>query len=104
MLFADRCQVKLDGRIVCITGKLQNLGKTLANLLIFYNINFLGANTGIGKPTAMDLSARGAKVLILCRNVEKAEAAAKEIKDKTGGEIVIYKCDLGEIDFTIVTR
>ncbi len=39
-----------------------------------------GANTGIGKETARDLSGRGARVLMLCRNLEKAEAAVQDIR------------------------
>ena len=39
-----------------------------------------GANTGIGKITAADLAGRGAKVVILCRDVNKAESAAADIR------------------------
>lgn len=53
-----------------------------------------GANTGIGKVTALDLSKRGAKVVMLCRNVDKAEEAAEEIRKATEGEVVVHKLDL----------
>jgi len=56
-----------------------------------------GANTGIGKVTAMDLSKRGAKVVMLCRNVEKAEEAAEEIRKATEGEVVVHKLDLASL-------
>jgi len=56
-----------------------------------------GANTGIGKHTALDLSRRGAKVVILCRNVERGEAAAEEIRKETEGEVVVHRCDLASL-------
>jgi len=57
-----------------------------------------GCNTGIGKITAHELSKRGAKVVMLCRNVEKAEAAAEEIRKDTGSVVVVMKCDLSSLE------
>jgi len=70
-----RSKARLDGKIVVITG----------------------ANTGIGKCTAMDLSKRGAKIVMLCRNLEKAEEAADEIRKATEGEVVVHKLDLASL-------
>ncbi|XP_077416210.1 retinol dehydrogenase 12 isoform X2 [Vanacampus margaritifer] len=39
-----------------------------------------GANTGIGKETAMDLAIRGARVVMACRDVDKGEGAAASIR------------------------
>lgn len=61
-----------------------------------------GANTGIGKEVAQDLALRGAKVLILCRNTDKANKVAAEItkmiaEAKGQGQVVVYQLDLSSL-------
>ena len=56
-----------------------------------------GANTGIGFETALDLSSRGAKVILLCRSLERGEAAATTIRAATGGEVEVEKLDLASL-------
>jgi len=68
-------KAKLDGKTVVITG----------------------ANTGIGKTTALDMSRRGAKVVMLCRDMERAEMAAADIRDDTKGEVIVHKLDLADL-------
>mmetsp|Transcript_34664 Transcript_34664/g.35354 ORF Transcript_34664/g.35354 Transcript_34664/m.35354 type:complete len:359 (-) Transcript_34664:82-1158(-) len=43
-----------------------------------------GANTGLGKESAVKLSSLGADVIILCKSKEKAENAIKEINERSG--------------------
>lgn len=50
-----------------------------------------GANTGIGKETALDLAQRGAKIYLACRDTAKGEAARLEIIEKTGNKMVFVK-------------
>ncbi|NXR83704.1 RDH12 dehydrogenase, partial [Pycnonotus jocosus] len=75
-----RCKstARLDGKVVIITG----------------------ANTGIGKATARDLAQRGkcsARVIIACRDIAKAEAAASEIRAETGNQqVIVKKLDLAD--------
>lgn len=45
-----------------------------------------GANSGIGKVTALELARMGAAVVMVCRNKEKGERAAAEIADLTGNK------------------
>lgn len=58
-----------------------------------------GANCGLGKATAYDLADRGARVILACRDRERAEAAAEDIKRGTGNEDVsVVILDLSDLD------
>ncbi|CAL4135078.1 unnamed protein product, partial [Meganyctiphanes norvegica] len=61
------------------------------------NIIITGCNTGIGKETALDLSARGAKIIMACRDTKKAEKVAAFISKETGGEIDVIQMDLSSL-------
>jgi NAD(P)-dependent dehydrogenase (short-subunit alcohol dehydrogenase family) len=58
-----------------------------------------GANTGIGKQTAVGLADMGARVVLACRNRAKADAAASEVKTRTGNDDVhVVDLDLADLD------
>jgi NAD(P)-dependent dehydrogenase (short-subunit alcohol dehydrogenase family) len=58
-----------------------------------------GANTGIGKETARKIASLGAHLIMVCRNLEKGEAARQEIIQKTNNQNVdLLICDLSSLN------
>ena len=54
-----------------------------------------GANSGIGKETALGLAKMGASLVLICRDGEKGEAAKEEIAKATGNaSIELFLADL----------
>ena len=71
-----RCDTLLKGKTVIVTG----------------------ANTGIGKATALEVARRYGRVIMACRDLKKGEAAKKEISSITpNGELVVRKLDLASL-------
>jgi len=57
-----------------------------------------GANSGMGKETALALAQMKATVVMVCRNKRKGEAARREISKKAGNESVdLLLCDLSSL-------
>ena len=74
----------------------ENSDVGLSNLLSYFS----GANTGIGKETVLDLVKRGARVILLCRNEEKAKKAIQDIKSlHKDAKLSIIQLDLGMISY-----
>ena len=72
-----RSKAMLDGKTVIITG----------------------ANTGIGKETAIDLAKRNARVILACRSQEKGKKAEVDVRRESGNSNVHFqKLDLASLD------
>jgi retinol dehydrogenase-12 len=57
-----------------------------------------GANTGIGRATALALAGRGARLFLACRSEEKAGAVVEEIRRDSGNrEVEVLPLDLGDL-------
>ena len=47
-----------------------------------------GANSGLGLETARALAQQGARVVLACRSLAKADAACQELGANGGGELI----------------
>jgi len=80
----------MDGKTIVITGANTGIGKTIV---------ITGANTGIGKETALDLAKRGARVIMACRDIVKAEEAAAFVRKESGnGNVFVEELDLSSLE------
>jgi 3-oxoacyl-[acyl-carrier protein] reductase len=57
-----------------------------------------GASKGIGRETARLLAEEGCKVAITARDPERLEAAARELRDETGGEVIGLAGDMSVME------
>ena len=57
-----------------------------------------GSNDGIGKETAVGVATEGATTVLACRNRPKADAAADEVKRRSGNDDVqVVTLDLADL-------
>lgn len=57
-----------------------------------------GANSGIGKATALALATEGWQVIMLCRNEQRGQAALEEVRELSGNDnVTLALCDLGDL-------
>ncbi|XP_070587451.1 dehydrogenase/reductase SDR family member 13-like [Erythrolamprus reginae] len=58
-----------------------------------------GANSGIGKATAVDLARRGARVILACRDQARGESAMHDIRRESGNsEVILMILDLASLN------
>jgi protochlorophyllide reductase len=56
-----------------------------------------GANSGLGLESARALAAKGARVLLACRNLKRAEAARQQLQASSAGELIPLALDLSDL-------
>lgn len=57
-----------------------------------------GGNKGIGREITRDLSSRGCRVIIACRDIQAANELAQELNQDERGEVVVKKMDLASAE------
>ena len=58
-----------------------------------------GSNSGLGEAAALGVAQLGARVLMLCRTLDKAEAAKRRIEAKVpGAQLEIIETDVADLD------
>jgi retinol dehydrogenase 12 len=57
-----------------------------------------GASAGIGRATSAALAARGGRVIMACRDVDKAGAVAAQIRADSGSRVEVVALDLADLE------
>ena len=74
---------------------MENIRKNNTNNNIKKNIIVTGANSGIGYQCALLLSKSGARVHMLCRNMERGQNALNKIKEETkNNNVYLHQVDI----------
>ncbi|KAM4044811.1 retinol dehydrogenase 14 [Anomaloglossus baeobatrachus] len=94
--------VALGGGLLFVARRLMssNSARSAASALMQgKTVLITGANCGIGRATAAELLRMQARVILACRDPEKAEEAARELREETGGsgEVVVKRLDLSSM-------
>jgi NAD(P)-dependent dehydrogenase (short-subunit alcohol dehydrogenase family) len=56
-----------------------------------------GANSGVGFQAARILGSRGAELVLACRNLEKGEAAARQVPGYDAGRVAVRRLDVADL-------
>ncbi|XP_073525427.1 retinol dehydrogenase 14 [Phyllobates terribilis] len=94
--------VALGGGLILVARRLMSSSSArsaASALMRGKTVIITGANCGIGRATAAELLRLQARVILACRDPERAEEAARELREETGGsgEVVVKQLDLSSM-------
>ncbi|KAM8952357.1 retinol dehydrogenase 14 [Pelodytes ibericus] len=94
--------VALGGGLILVVRRIMSNSSVRvagSGLMLGKTVIITGANSGIGRATAAELLKQQARVIMACRDRDRAEEAAQELRMETqgSGEIIIKELDLSSL-------